>query len=80
MWDLNQFHLAMQSDELTLYQLSSSGPCYQTAFLYHLFNDQFGEAWFCKSTRIDEITSIQRALNILKRALSRCQLSSKCLV
>ena len=48
-------------------------------FLYH-FNDQLGEAWFCKSTRIDEITSIQRALNILKRALSRCQLSSKCLV
>ena len=48
-------------------------------FLHH-FNDQLGEAWFCKSTRIDGITSIQRALNILKRALSRCQLSSKCLV
>ena len=43
-------------------------------------NDQLGEAWFCKSTRIDEITSIQRAFNILKGALSRCQLSSKCLV
>ena len=23
-------------------------------FLYHIFNDQFGEAWFCKNTRIDQ--------------------------
>ena len=30
-------------------------------FLYH-FNDQLGEAWFCKSTRIYEITSSQRPL------------------
>ena len=48
-------------------------------FLHH-FNDQLGEAWFCKSTRIDGITSIQRTPNIFKRALSRFQLSSKCLV
>ena len=45
------------------------------------FNDQLGEAWLVRThARIDEITSIQRALNILERALSRCQLSSKCLV
>ena len=46
--------------------------------LYH-FTDQLGEAWRIQThARIDEITSIQRALNILKRALSRYQLSSKC--
>ena len=45
------------------------------------FNDQLGEAWIVRThARIDEIASIQRALNILKRALSRCQLSSKCFV
>ena len=45
------------------------------------FNDQLGEAWLVRThARIDKIMSIQRALNILKRALSRCQLSSKCLV
>ena len=49
--------------------------------ILHYFNDQLGEAWLVQThARIDEITSIQRALNILKRALSRCQLSSKCLV
>ena len=48
--------------------------------LYYL-NDQLGEAWPVQThARIDEIASIQRALNILKRALSRYQLSSKCLV
>ena len=47
----------------------------------HYFNDQLGEAWPVQThARIDEITSIQRALNILKRALSRYQLSSKCIV
>ena len=49
--------------------------------ILYYFNDQLGEAWLVRThARIDEITSIQRALNILERALSRCQLSSKCLV
>ena len=49
--------------------------------ILYYFNDQLGEAWLVQThARIDEITSIQRALNILKMALSRCQLSSKCLV
>ena len=48
--------------------------------ILYYFNDQLGEAWLVRTdARIDEITSIQRALNILERALSRCQLSSKCL-
>ena len=49
--------------------------------ILYYFNDQLGEAWPVQThARIDEITSIQRALNILKRALSRYQLSSTCLV
>ena len=49
--------------------------------ILYYFNDQLGEAWHVQThARIDEITSIQRALNILKRALSRNKLSSKCLV
>ena len=49
--------------------------------LYYFINDQLGEARLVRThARTDEITSIQRALNILKRALSRCQLSSKYLV
>ena len=71
--------LTMQSKELTSTNWANQVHAIKRQFLYH-FNDQLGEAWFCKSTRIDKITSIQRALNILKRALSHCQLSSKCLV
>ena len=49
--------------------------------ILYYFNDQLGEAWPVQiHARIDEITSIHRALNILKRALSRYQLSSKFLV
>ena len=49
--------------------------------ILHYFNDQLGEAWPVQiHARIDKITAIQRALNILKRALSRYQLSSKGLV
>ena len=49
--------------------------------ILYYFNDQLCEAWPLQThARIDEITSIQRTLNILKRALSRYQLSSKCLV
>ena len=49
--------------------------------ILYYFNDQLDEAWPVQTQpRIDEITSIKRALNILKRALSRYQLSSKCLV
>ena len=49
--------------------------------ILYYFNDQLGEAWPVQThAGIDEITSIQRALNILKRALSRYQLSSTCLV
>ena len=49
--------------------------------ILHYFNDQLGEAWPVQThARIDKITSIQRALNILKRALSRYQLSSKGLI
>ena len=52
-----------------------------SANILYYFNDQLGEAWLVRThARIDKITSIERALNILKRALSRCQLSSKCLV
>ena len=41
--------------------------------ILYYFNDQLGEAWLVRThARIDEITSIQRALNILERALSRC--------
>ena len=33
--------------------------------ILYYFNDQLGEAWLVRTqTRIDEITSIQRALNI----------------
>ena len=72
--------LELDSNQHQFWQCSlTNGPSTRRQFSYH-FNDQLGEAWFCKSTRIDEITSIQRALNILKRVLSRCQLSSKCLV
>ena len=46
--------------------------------ILYYFNDQLGGAWLVRThARIDEMTSIQRALNILKRALSRCQLSSR---
>ena len=49
--------------------------------ILYYFNDQLGEAWPVQThAPTDEITSIQRTLNILKRALSRYQLSSKCLV
>ena len=49
--------------------------------ILYYFNDQLSEAWPVQTyAPIDEITSIQRTLNILKRALSRYQLSSKCLV
>ena len=49
--------------------------------ILYYFNDQLGQAWLERTNaRIDEITSIQRALNILERVLSRCQPSSKCLV
>ena len=38
--------------------------------ILNYFNDQLSEAWPVQThARIDEITSIQRALNILKRAL-----------
>ena len=46
--------------------------------ILYYFNDQLGEAWPVQThAHIDEMTSIQRALNnILKRALSRYQLLS----
>ena len=78
MWDSNLHQLTDTTvsqtnalpTELTRFVLSEG-------ILYY-FNDQLGEAWLVRThARIDEITSIQRALNILKRALSRCQLSSK---
>ena len=46
--------------------------------ILYYFNDQLGEAWPVQTrARIDEITSIQRALNISERPLSRYQLSSR---